>query len=309
MSRSDHEHYGCVALACGGDSAEREVSLRSGAAVQAALERLGVDHVVLDGGRAVIEAALGGGISRVFNLLHGRGGEDGRLQGALALLQIPVTGSGVLASALAMDKLQTKRVWRSLGLPTPEWETVTANTPLAALKARLRFPVFVKPAHEGSSVGMSRVETPDALDAAIDAALRHDPVVLVERLIEGPEYTAAILDRTALPLIRVETPRTFYDYEAKYLATDTRYHCPCGLPSDAEAALARLALSAFDALGLSGWGRVDLMLDADAQPWLLEANTVPGMTDHSLVPMAAAAAGIDFDSLVLRILDTARVPT
>jgi len=301
----DRSRFGRIALACGGDSAEREVSLRSGRAVATALDALGLDYAVVDGARAVVEAGAAGRFDRVLNLLHGRGGEDGQLQGALALYGIPVTGSGVLASALAMDKLQTKRIWAAIGLPTPEWRSVGAADPVEELLAQLNLPLFVKPAREGSSVGMSRVDRPEQLAPALALALQHDCNVLVERLIQGPEYTAAILGDAVLPLIRVETPRTFYDYQAKYHAGDTRYHCPCGLPAAREAELAELSRSAFDALGCRGWGRIDFMLDESGRPWLLEANTVPGMTDHSLVPMAAAVAGIDFKALVLRILDSA----
>lgn len=305
MSVVDQARYGRIALACGGSSAEREVSLRSGHAVAAGLDALGLDYLLLDGPRAVVEAVAAGRIDRVLNVLHGRGGEDGQLQGAMALYDIPVTGSGVLASALAMDKLQTKRVWSAVGLPTPEWCAVDSVDAVDVVLRELKLPVFVKPAREGSSVGMSRVDAPEQLAPALALALQHDRTALVERLIQGPEYTAAVLGAAVLPLIRVETPRTFYDYQAKYHSGDTRYHCPCGLPAPREAELAALARRAFDALGCRGWGRIDFMLDPAGRPWLLEANTVPGMTDHSLVPMAAAAAGIDFDQLVLQILETA----
>lgn len=305
MIAVNRARFGRIALACGGDSAEREISLRSGQAAAAALDALGLDYRVIDGARAVVEAAAAGRIDRVLNLLHGRGGEDGQLQGALALYRIPVTGSGVLASALAMDKLQAKRVWAAVGLPTPPWRAVGAEHEASGLLEALGLPLFVKPACEGSSVGMSRVDTEDQLRPALVLALQHDRTVLVERLVRGPEYTAAILGDTVLPLIRVETPRSFYDYQAKYHACDTQYHCPCGLPAAREAELAELVRKAFDALGCRGWGRIDLMLDEAGRPWLLEANTVPGMTDHSLVPMAAAAAGIEFDRLVLTILETA----
>jgi len=305
MSPVDPRGFGRIALACGGDSAEREISLRSGRAVAGALEALGLDYRVFDGARAVVEAAAAGSIDTVLNMLHGRGGEDGRLQGALALFGVPATGSGVLASALAMDKLATKRVWRGCGLPTPDWRVARTAEPAEALIDALGLPVFVKPAREGSSVGMSRVVQPDALAPAVARALEHDTTVLVERLIDGPEYTAAVLGERVLPLIRVETPRAFYDFDAKYAAGDTQYHCPCGLSPAREAELGALVLEAFGALGGCGWGRVDFMLDRDGRPWLLEANTVPGMTDHSLVPMAAAAAGCDFQALVLEILATA----
>ncbi len=301
----DATRYGTVGLAFGGDSAERDVSLNSGRAVAAALGRLGVEFIELDGVRAVLDAAAAGRIDCVFNVLHGRGGEDGCLQGVLSALGVPATGSGVLASALAMDKLQTKRVWRAIGLPTPDWRVATSPDDADAIADALSVPLFVKPAREGSSVGMGRVEAPAALAPAIADALQHDDRSLVERLVDGPEYTAAILGDRTLPLIRIETPRAFYDYQAKYAANDTRYHCPCGLPAAEEARLAGLARRAFDALGGRGWGRVDFLLDGDGSPWLLEANTVPGMTDHSLVPMAANAAGLDFDALVAAVLATA----
>jgi len=299
---------GSLALVYGGESAEREVSLRGARAVAPALAANGLEFDQYDGPAALLRAAAAGEVARVFNLLHGRGGEDGCLQGALALYGIPVTGSGVLASALAMDKLQTKRLWRAIGLPTPEWRVADDAGQAESIAAELASPVFVKPAREGSSVGMSRASDVDALSRAIELALRHDRQALVEEQIDGGEYTASILGDRALPLIRIETPRAFYDYRAKYQADDTRYHCPCGLDAQTESELAALALRAFDALGCRGWGRVDFMLDHAGRPWLLEANTVPGMTDHSLVPMAAARQGLDFNALVGRILQTAEVP-
>ncbi|MFU8877155.1 MAG: D-alanine--D-alanine ligase [Wenzhouxiangellaceae bacterium] len=306
MSGADFARFGRIALARGGDSAEREISLRSGRAVAAALARLGLEFIELDGAPAVVEAALGGEIDTVFNLLHGRGGEDGCLQGALSLYPVAITGSGLLGSALAMDKLASKKIWHGDGLPTPPWRVATDPGMAGEIEASLGLPAFVKPAREGSSVGMTRVERPGALGAAIERALHHDDMVLVERLIEGGEYTASILDGQPLPLIRIVTAREFYDYDAKYQSGDTEYHCPCGLDQAREREVQRLALDAFKALGCSGWGRVDLMLDSTGQPWLLEANTVPGMTDQSLVPKAAQAAGINFDALVARILATAR---
>lgn len=305
MSRVDAARFGRLALVYGGESAEREISLRSGRAVSAALDRLGIGHQTFDGPRAVVDAARDGRVDTVFNMLHGRGGEDGCLQGALALYDVPVTGSGVLASALTMDKLQTKRVWRAVGLPTPEWQIARDPGDAEAIVDLVEFPVFVKPAREGSSVGMSRVLEATSLKPALARALEHDRTALVERMIQGPEYTAAIVDDRALPLIRIATPREFYDFDAKYEAGDTEYHCPCGLDAGREAELRALALRAFGVLGCRGWGRIDFLLDGDGEPWLLEANTVPGMTDHSLVPMAAAAAGMDFDQLVGRILRTA----
>lgn len=305
MSRIDASSFGRIGLVCGGDSAEREISLKSGRAVAAGLERLGIGFARLDGPCAAVDAAREGRIDTVFNMLHGRGGEDGCLQGALALYGVPVTGSGVLASALTMNKLQTKRLWQATGLATPEWRVARSDADAGEIAGALGLPLFVKPAREGSSVGMSRVAAADELAPAIARALAHDETVLVERMIEGPEYTATVLLDRPLPLIRIETPRVFYDYEAKYASGDTEYHCPCGLSGEREGELQALASRAFSVLGCSGWGRVDFLLDGDGRPWLLEVNTVPGMTDHSLVPMAAAAAGIDFDGLVWRILQTA----
>lgn len=306
MSIRDPRRFGHVALVIGGDSAEREVSLRGGRAVSAALEKLGVQFSVVDGPRRLLEQVAAGHYDRVFNLLHGRGGEDGALQGALRIYGVPVTGSGVLASALSMDKLQSKRIWTACGLPTPEWRTATAIEQAGAIADELAPPLFVKPAREGSSIGMSRVDHEDELAPALEKALAFDATAMVERLIEGPEYTAAVLQDRVLPLIRLETPREFYDYQAKYESGDTRYLCPCGLDEKAEAALAELCLEAFRVLGTTGWGRVDLMVDRDERPWLLEVNTTPGMTNHSLMPMAAQAAGIDFEELVWRILTTSQ---
>jgi D-alanine-D-alanine ligase len=236
--------------------------------------------------------------------LHGRGGEDGTLQGALDTIGMPYTGSGVLGSALAMDKHRAKLVWRATGIPTPEYRVVRGEDDLPAAVASVGLPAFVKPVHEGSSVGMAPVDDEESLHRAWYEASRFDADVMVERLVEGPEYTASILGREVLPLIRLQPARTFYDYEAKY-ADDagTRYHCPCGLAPEAEARLARMSLAAFEAVGASGWGRLDLLCDADGEPWFIDVNTAPGMTSHSLVPMAAAAAGLSFRELVVRILE------
>lgn len=304
MKLGDPGQFGQVALVIGGESAEREVSLRGGQAVAAAMGRLGVEFSIVDGARRLLEQVAAGHHDRVFNLMHGRGGEDGQLQGALSIYGVPVTGSGVLASALSMDKLQSKRVFQACGLPTPEWRTATRPDQAASILAELPVPLFVKPSREGSSIGMSRVSRPEALEPALARALEHGPVVLVERMVVGAEYTAGVLGRQSLPLIRLETPREFYDYQAKYESTDTLYHVPCGLDAATEARLAELSLKAFDVLGTRGWGRVDLMLDEDGQAWLLEVNTVPGMTAQSLMPMAAQAAGISFDELVWKILET-----
>ena len=297
--------FGRVAVLYGGSSAEREISLKSGRAVHAALTGAGVDAHLLDPAEAgVLQRLETEGYDRAFIALHGRGGEDGVMQGALETLGLPYTGSGVLGSALGMDKIRTKQIWQSAGIPTPEFAVVSDAGQLDRVQAGLTFPVIVKPAHEGSSLGMTRVEAPEALPTAWREAARFDPEVLIERWIEGGEYTAALLGEDALPLIRLETPRSFYDYAAKYSANDTRYLCPCGLPAAQERELQVQSQQAFAAVAASGWGRVDLMLDGQGQPWFIEVNTVPGMTDHSLVPMAARQAGIDFTRLVLRILGT-----
>ncbi|MGY6554119.1 MAG: D-alanine--D-alanine ligase [Wenzhouxiangella sp.] len=306
MSHQDAHRLGHVALVVGGDSAEREISLRGGRAVAAALERLGVQFSVVDGPRRLLEQVAAGHFDRVFNLLHGRGGEDGALQGALRLYGVPVTGSGVLASALTMDKVQTKRVWSACGLPTPNWTVVTAVRQADAAVESLGLPLFVKPAREGSSIGMSRVSAGDQLAPAIERALEHDQQVLIERLIEGREFTAAVLGDQVLPLIELRTSREFYDFAAKYESGDTQYLCPCELPAALETSLAEICLQAFQVVGAAGWGRVDLMLDDDQKPWLLEVNTTPGMTEKSLMPMAARAAGMNFEELVWNILNHCR---
>ena len=297
----DPGQFGRVALLMGGWSAEREVSLTSGAAVLEALRQRGVDATGIDVGRDIARVLAEGGYDRVFVMLHGRGGEDGTMQGLLEILDLPYTGSGVLGSALAMDKVASKRLWAGMGLPTPEF-MVPAGEAELELAGAMGYPLMVKPAREGSSIGMSRVTNASGLQNAWVTARQYDRRVLVERWVEGTEYTVAILGDAALPVIRLETPREFYDYEAKYQAEDTGYHIPCGLPEAGEQALQELALRAFRALGARGWGRVDLMVDGEGQPWLIEVNTVPGMTGHSLVPMAARAAGLAFDELVWRIL-------
>jgi len=291
-----------VAVLMGGTSGEREVSLASGGAVSAALLRRGVDAVGVDAADNVLDRLANGGFERVFIALHGRGGEDGTIQGALETLGLPYTGSGVLASALGMDKLRTKQLWRGVGLPTPEFSLLRSVDDARRTVAELGLPLMFKPAREGSSLGISRVsEAAEAADAYEQAASL-DPLVLAEAYVQGGEYTVAVLDRQTLPVIGLETPRGFYDYQAKYIADDTRYLLPSGLDADTEDRLQVLALEAFDAVGASGWGRVDIMVDLTGRPWLLEINTVPGLTDHSLVPMAAKAAGLEFDDLVMRIL-------
>jgi D-alanine-D-alanine ligase len=300
----DAQAFGKVAVLMGGRSAEREISLRSGQAVLDALQQRGVQALSLDAGGDDFVSQLGSGsFDRAFIVLHGRGGEDGVVQGLLESLGIPYTGSQVLGSALSMDKLRTKQVWAGAGLPTPPFTLLQGEADLQAVPA-LGFPVMLKPAREGSSLGMTKVEQERDLKPAWREASRFDREVLAESWVYGVEYTAAIVADAALPLIRLETPREFYDYEAKYVADTTRYHCPCGLLADVETGLQDLAMRAFLAVGASGWGRVDFFLDAAQRPWLIEVNTVPGMTDHSLVPMAAQVYGWDMPELVWRILES-----
>lgn len=297
----DPGEFGRVAVLLGGWSAERPVSLRSGTAVLEALHRRGVAAEPVDPAEQGLDVLRG--FDRAFIALHGRGGEDGVIQGALEALGIPYTGSGVLASAVAMDKHRTKLLWLGCNdLPTPGHAVLGAETDWSALVARLGVPLMVKPSREGSSIGMSKVLAADELREAWQQAAHFDAEVIAERWVEGGEYTVAVLDGEALPVIRLETPHSFYDYDAKYAASDTLYHCPCGLPAAQEQAMQGLALRAFEAVGGRGWGRVDVMRESDGGLWLLEVNTVPGMTDHSLVPMAARQAGMDFDELCWRIL-------
>ena len=284
---------------------KREISLRSGHAVLAALQAAGVDAHAVDAADAdLLPQLTGGGFDRAFIALHGRGGEDGVIQGLLETIGMPYTGSGVLGSALGMDKLRTKQIWQSAGIPTPAFSALPDAAAVTVARNTLAYPVIIKPAHEGSSIGVSKVESPEGLLAAWEQAAQYDDSIIAEQWIHGVEYTAGILQDTALPLIRLETPNLFYDYAAKYQADTTRYLIPCGLGEVREAQLQSLSLAAFLAVGASGWGRVDFMLDAAGQPWFIEVNTVPGLTDHSLVPMAARAAGTDFAALVCRILDT-----
>ena len=299
--------FGKVAVLMGGRSAERAVSLRSGERVLAALKAKGVDAHAFDPKERGIEALLAERFDRAFLILHGRYGEDGTIQGALELLGIPYTGSGVLASALAMDKWHAKLVWQSCGIPTPRCELLAHGSDMQAVATRLGLPLMVKPANEGSSIGMTKVKSARELPEAYALAANYDSVVIAEAFVDGVELTAGILGGRPLPLIKLETPREFYDYEAKYQAEDTRYLIPCGLPPDAERIVQDEALFAFNALGCSGWGRVDLMLDRSGKPYFLEVNTSPGMTDHSLVPMAARHAGLSFGDLCLRILESARL--
>jgi D-alanine-D-alanine ligase len=296
--------FGRVAVLFGGDSTEREISLLTGEAVLDALKRRGVDAHPFDPRDQSLDELLARRFERVWIALHGPGGEDGTLQGALEYLGVPYTGSGVMGSAIGMDKLRTKRLAQSIGVPTADFVVLSGPDDFEPALERLKLPLIVKPATQGSSVGMSKVERAADLAAAYAAAARLEPLVFAEPWLPGKEYTVGILQGEALPSIRIETPRTFYDYEAKYFRDDTRYFCPAGLSAAAEAHLAQLALAAFEATGASGWGRVDFMMDATARPLLLEINTIPGMTSHSLVPMAARAIGIDFDELVWRVLET-----
>ncbi|ERI54139.1 D-alanine--D-alanine ligase [Pseudomonas sp. EGD-AK9] len=298
----DPKAFGRVAVLFGGKSAEREVSLKSGKAVLGALQAAGVDAFGIDVGDDFLARLNAEKIDRAFIVLHGRGGEDGSMQGLLECAGIPYTGSGILASALAMDKLRTKQVWHSLGLPTPRHAVLSSQADCEAAAVELGFPLIVKPAHEGSSIGMAKVDSVEALIAAWQDAARYDSQVLVEQWIAGPEFTIAVLRGQVLPPIGLGTPHSFYDYDAKYLADDTQYRIPCGLSAEKEAELKELTARACEAVGTQGWARADVMQDASGQFWLLEVNTVPGMTDHSLVPMAARAAGLDFQQLVLAIL-------
>ncbi|EIQ96780.1 D-alanine--D-alanine ligase B, partial [Yersinia pestis PY-13] len=298
-----------VAVLLGGTSAEREVSLLSGQAVLAGLKEAGIDAYGVDTKDFPVTQLKEQGFDKVFIALHGRGGEDGTLQGVLEFLQLPYTGSGVMASALTMDKLRTKLVWQALGLPISpyvalnrqQFETLSPEE-LVACVAKLGLPLIVKPSHEGSSVGMSKVDHASELQKALVEAFQHDSDVLIEKWLSGPEFTVAILGDEVLPSIRIQPPGVFYDYDAKYLSDKTQYFCPSGLSDESEQQLAALALQAYHALDCSGWGRVDVMQDRDGHFYLLEVNTSPGMTSHSLVPMAARQYGLSFSQLVARIL-------
>ena len=301
---SDPKEFGRVAVLFGGDSTEREISLLSGNAVLAALQRRGVDAHPFDPSDRKLAALQEEHFDRVWIALHGPGGEDGTLQGALEYLGVPYTGSGVMGSAIGMDKLRTKRLAHAIGVATADYVVLQGPEDFEIALERLGLPLIVKPATQGSSVGMSKVERESDLAAAYARAAALESSVFAEPWIKGKEYTVAVLQGRALPSIRIETPKTFYDYEAKYFRDDTRYFCPSGLSKQAEQHLANLALAAFDAIGASGWGRADFMADETGRPLLLEVNTIPGMTSHSLVPMAARALEIDFDELVWRVLET-----
>jgi D-alanine-D-alanine ligase len=299
--------FGKVAVLFGGRSAEREISLLSGNAVLEALVRSGVDAHAFDPATRPLHELQRDGFSRVFIALHGRYGEDGTVQGALELMGIPYTGSGVMASALSMDKVRTKMVWVAAGLPTPRWESLHADTDWASVVAKLGLPLIVKPAREGSTLGLSKVVRAEQLPEAYALAAKYDRMILAEEFVAGQELTAAFLGSRALPLVRIEAPQGNYDYQNKYFTDETRYYCPSGLPEAVEAELQALVMRSVAALGCEGWGRADLIRRADGSVSLLEMNTSPGMTGHSLVPMAARAAGIEFDQLVLSILELAHV--
>lgn len=292
---------GRVAVLMGGDSAEREISLLSGQAVLAALQGQGVDVVGIDVGPDIAERLRSEKVDRVFNILHGRGGEDGKLQGLLEMMHIPYTGSGVLASALAMDKVKTKQLWAAGGLPTPRFSVLCDSSNWQGLIDELG-EVVVKPAHEGSSIGMSMASDAATLRDAYQKAGAYDTAVIAEQRIRGAEFTVPVIHGEAFPAIELSTSHEFYDYDAKYVANDTRYLCPAPLTDAKAAELSELCLQAFSILGAEGWGRVDVMQDQQGRFWLLELNTVPGMTDHSLVPLSAASKGLDFPALVMHIL-------
>jgi D-alanine-D-alanine ligase len=296
--------FGRVAVLMGGRSAEREISLISGKAVLAGLQRRGVDAYGIDVSFDICHQLSSGEFDRAFVVLHGRGGEDGEIQGFLQAINMPYSGSGVAASVLSMNKRISKNNWVQQGLPTAAFEQVNADSDAATLVRKLGLPLIIKPVNEGSSIGMSKVSSADELESAIALALEYDADVIAEQWITGEEYTVAILDSEALPAIRLKTPNEFYDYEAKYQSDSTEYLCPCGLDAESEQQMQQLALRAFAGLDMSGWGRIDFMRDGQGAFYLLEANSVPGMTDHSLVPMAAKQAGLDFDDLVWRILET-----
>ena len=305
LKTNDPRHFGRVALLVGGDSAEREVSLNGGHAVLAALKNNAIETELFDGSTALFEAIRDGRVDRVFNLIHGPGGEDGAIQGALQLMNVPITGAGLLGSALSMDKARSKWVWERQGIKTPPFVLLDEGETLAGETIEeWGLPLFVKPAGLGSSIGISKVKDHNDLETAISLARQYSDDVIIEPEIRGDEYFAGILGELVLPLIRIETPREFYDYTAKYESDDTRYFCPCGLPEETERTLQSQSQKAFRALDCSGWGRVDFIMDEAGEAWFLEVNTTPGMTSHSLVPQAAEQMGIDFDELVWRILES-----
>ncbi|HEY9201962.1 MAG TPA: D-alanine--D-alanine ligase [Gammaproteobacteria bacterium] len=296
-----------VAVLMGGWSAEREVSLNSGKAVLDALLRQGVNAIGIDVDKNICERLKQEKVSHVFNMMHGRGGEDGVIQGVLDVLKIPYTGSGVLGSALSMDKMRCKQLWLGLSMPTPEYQMLESEEDCKRALQKLGLPLMIKPVLEGSSIGISKVKSEQEMLPAWQMAQACGGAIMAEKFIEGQEYTATILGDEVLPMIRLETHNDFYDYQAKYISNDTRYVCPCGLAEETELQLGKLMKQAFDAVMAKNWGRVDFMIDKDNKPWLIEVNTVPGMTDHSLVPMAARQAGYTFDELVIRILQGAEL--
>ncbi|VAW51603.1 D-alanine--D-alanine ligase [hydrothermal vent metagenome] len=302
----DVSQFGKVAVLMGGLSAEREISLLSGNAVLGALKNQGIDAYGVDVNENIINELANGNYQNVFIVLHGRGGEDGTMQGLLELMVVPYTGSGVAASSLAMDKLKTKQIWLAMDLPTPDFCIIDSKQSCQQALKKLSLPLIIKPVLEGSSIGMSKVEREEELIPAWEKAQQCGGTVIAECWIEGDEYTATILDKQVLPLIKLETPHKFYDYDAKYEANDTQYICPCGLPEKREVEFSALAVQAFDAVGASSWGRVDFMVDNNNKAWLIEVNTVPGMTSHSLVPMAAKQADLSFKDLVVKILSLAK---
>ena len=306
MPEYQASEFGKVAVLMGGQTAERVISLESGQAVYAALCDAGIDAHAIDFGKDEFHQLINNDFDRVFIALHGRGGEDGTIQGALETIGLPYTGSDVMSSALAMDKIRSKSVWRDAGLLTPDVVELNQASNWEQIAEELKLPIMVKPVREGSSIGASKVTQAADLSSAWKQANQFDDRVMAESWVEGDEYTLSILGDIVLPMIKLETKREFYDYQAKYEDDDTKYICPCGLDEDVERSLGELSLQACKSLGVSGWSRVDLMIDDANQAWLIEVNTVPGMTSHSLVPMAAKQAGLSFDDLVLRILTTAR---
>ncbi len=301
------KQFGKVAVLLGGNSAEREISLMSGSAVLAALQGAGVDAHAFDPAERDLHILKEEGFDRAFIALHGRGGEDGTVQGALELMGIPYTGSGVMASAIGMDKWRTKLVWMSSGLPTPRFEILHQDSDWDAVAAKLGLPIFVKPVHEGSSMGATKVTEAGQLQGAWELAARYDSLVLAEEFVEGQELTAPFLNDQALPLVRIVAPDGNYDYQHKYFTDDTQYFCPSGLPADLEKDIQAAVVRCAKVLGCRGWGRADLILRADGSFTLLEINTAPGMTNHSLVPMSAQVAGWSFEALCLEILAGARL--
>ncbi|QMU62499.1 MAG: D-alanine--D-alanine ligase [Gammaproteobacteria bacterium] len=305
MAQHDtQQHFGKVAVLMGGPSAEREISLKSGAAILAALQESNVCAEAIDVGVDVFEKLQNGKYARALIALHGPLGEDGCIQGGLEVIGMPYSGSGVMASSICMNKLMTKQIWQGCGIPTPKYRVLSDSVDEDELIAELGMPMIFKPISQGSSIGMTKVNSKAEIAPAWVSAHQFEESVIAEQWVEGGEYTVAILDGCALPVIRLETPHTFYDFDAKYQSNDTQYHCPCGLSAALEKQIQALAVHAFDATDASGWGRVDVMLDKNNQPWFLEVNTVPGMTDHSLVPMAAKAKNISFNELVIKILQT-----